>query len=365
VTVPYSSPELRSLLDAAIDAVVLFDETGRIDAFSPAAESLFGYAAAQVIGQHVSLLLPEPRPRRRDARTLAAAMRRLMARGRELVGRRQDGSTFPAFVSVARMAAEPARFVAFGRDLTERRRFERNRELQERLMRMTRLATVGEMAAGVAHELNQPLTAIANYAQAGERLLGALADPPAEVRVALQRITTQAVRAGEVIQRLRSLVRPQSSRAPTDINALIEELSSLMRSDAKAHHVACRMELGSDLPAIEADRVQLQQVLLNLFHNAVEAFGDSPLDGREVVVRSSQAGSELEIHVVDNGPGVTAAMVPRLFHPFATSKPGGTGLGLTVSQTIVRAHQGSLTHRPNQPTGAVFSIRIPITPSSL
>jgi two-component system sensor kinase FixL len=358
--VPYSSPELRSLLDAAIDAVVVLDCNGRIEAFSPAAQGLFGYASDEVLGRHFTVLLPGDRPRRRDARALEHGVRRLMARGRELEGLRHDGTVFPAFASVARMAGAPPRYVAFIRDLTERRHSQRNQELLERLMRMTRLATVGEMAAGVAHELNQPLTAIANYAQAGDRLLAAVADAPPDVRGVLQRITAQAVRAADVIQRLRALVSPPSSRELTDVNLLIEEVGGLIRSDAQAHQVSYRLELGRDLPTIEADRVQLQQVLLNLFHNAVESFGNGAFTGREVVVHSARAGSELEICVTDNGPGVSAAMVPRLFHPFSTSKTGGTGLGLAVSQTIVRAHQGSLTHIPNRPTGAIFCIRLPL-----
>jgi two-component system sensor kinase FixL len=358
--VPYASPELRSLLNAAIDAVIVLDRSGRIEAFSPAAETLFGYGTGEILGRHFTALLPGGRPRRHDARALEQGVRRLMVRGRDLEGRRRDGTVFPAFVSAAKMAGEPIRFVVFIRDLTERRHSERNRELQERLMRMTRLATVGEMAAGVAHELNQPLTAIANYAQAGERLLAAVADAPPDLRSVLQRITSQAVRAAEVIQRLRALVSPPSSRELTDVNLLIEEVGGLIRSDAHAHQVSCRLELGRDLPTIEADRVQLQQVLLNLFHNAVESFGNGRPEGREVVVHSGLAGSELEIRVADNGPGVPETMMPRLFHPFSTTKTGGTGLGLAVSQTIVRAHQGSLTHTPNQPTGAIFCIRLPL-----
>jgi two-component system sensor kinase FixL len=337
------------------------DRLGRIEAFSPAAETLFGHRSSEVLGKHFTLLLPGTRPRRRDARALGLVVRRLMARGRELEGLRRDGSTFPAFVSAARMGGEPARFVAFIRDLTERLHSERDRELQKRLMRMTRLATVGEMAAGVAHELNQPLTAIANYAQAGERLLGSTAVAEIDLRSVLQRITTQAVRAGDVMQRLRALVSsPASSRELTDVNPLIEEVGSLIRADAKAHRVSCKLELGEGLPPIEADRVQLQQVLLNLFHNAVESFEDGASDDREVVVQSTVADGQLEISVADNGPGVPAAMMPRLFHPFSTSKNGGTGLGLAVSQTIVRAHQGSLTHTVNRPTGAVFYIRLPL-----
>ena len=362
---PDASPELRSLLTAAIDAVVVVDKIGRIEAFSPVAESLFGHRSEELQGRHFGALLRGTRPRRRDARALELIVRRLMAQGRELEGLRRDGTVFPALVSVARMAGTPARYVAFIRDLTERRRAERNRVLRERLMRMTRLATVGEMAAGVAHELNQPLTAIANYAQAGERLLAAVADVPPDLRGVLQRITAQAVRAGDVIQRLRGLVNPPSSRELSDVNMIIEEVGSLIRSDAQAHRVGFRFELDRDLPQIEADRIQLQQVLLNLFHNAVESFGAAAAEGREVAVHSALCGGELEIRVTDNGPGVPAAMMPRLFHPFSTNKTGGTGLGLAVSQTIVRAHHGTLTHTPNHPRGAVFCIRLPLTSSAI
>jgi two-component system sensor kinase FixL len=234
--------------------------------------------------------------------------------------------------------------------------------LQERLMHVSRLATVGEMSAGIAHELNQPLAAVANYAQACDRLLG-LPDPDIEeIQRALKQIAAQAVRAGDIIHRLRSLARNDAmKREPTDINMLLGELTDLVQTDAKVHDVQYRLELTGALPQIEADRAQLQQVVLNLVRNAFEALAEVPGKDREVVVRTATANDNayVEISVCDNGPGVSQAIASRLFEPFCTTKAAGTGLGLAISRTIVGSHRGTLDYHPNASRGACFVIRIP------
>jgi two-component system sensor kinase FixL len=230
--------------------------------------------------------------------------------------------------------------------------------LQERLLHVSRLATVGEMSDGIAHELNQPLCAVANYAQACDRLLG-LPDPDIqEVRDSLQEITAQALRAGEVIRRLRSLARPQEgSRELTTVNPLIAELTDLIQSDAKHHRVRYRFEPGLDLPQVWIDRAQIQQLLLNLVRNSIEALADMPHEDREVLVRSRRTGTgAVEISVSDRGPGVSAGIAPHLFAPFFTTKSAGTGLGLAMSRTIARTHSGTLDYRPNLPKGACFTL---------
>ncbi|HTW75266.1 MAG TPA: PAS domain S-box protein [Steroidobacteraceae bacterium] len=249
-----------------------------------------------------------------------------------------------------------------GDDVTDSRRAEQEvREARERIMHVSRLATMGEMASGISHELNQPLAAIATYAQAGTRLL-ALADPDiAEVREALQQIAEQALRAGEIIRRLRSLVRNRStSREWVDLNEVIRELEPLTRADARASDVRVVLVLDPALPRAHLDPIQMQQVVLNLLRNGIDAVQSLPSGQREVHIRThgSPAG-QLQIQVLDNGAGVPEALRAQLFTPFLTTKPHGTGLGLAISRSIVEAHRGRLEFQPNEPRGAVFTVTLP------
>jgi two-component system sensor kinase FixL len=364
----HSVEEFQAIMDAAVDGVVLIDHRGRIQAFSRAAERLFGYSAAEVLGANVSMLMPEPDCSAHDgyiARFVATRVPHIIGRGREVEARRKDGSLFPVFLSVGTVeASEPPRFVAFVQDISFRRRAEEDtHRLQERLTHVSRLATVGEMSAGIAHELNQPLTAVANYAQACDRLLG-LPDPDIEeIREALKQITSQAVRAGDIIRRLRALARHDvTKREPTDINLLVSELSELIQLDAKTHDVQYKPDLAARLPQVEVDRAQVQQVILNLVRNAIEALGETTRTPRQVTLRTQdKADGTVEIAVCDNGPGVSQSIAARLFDPFCTTKTHGTGLGLAISRTIIKSHQGTLDYRPNTPCGACFTVRLPLT----
>jgi two-component system, LuxR family, sensor kinase FixL len=234
--------------------------------------------------------------------------------------------------------------------------------LQSRLLHVARLATLGEMSSGIAHELNQPLCAVANYAQACERLLRAPQPDIEEICQSLHEITAQALRAGEAIRRLRSLARPDTE-APADeleINSLLEELTELILSDTRHHQVRFVFEPSPRALRVRADRAQIQQLVLNLVRNAVEAQLDSPPECREIVVRTDTAATgEVRISVCDHGPGVSSVIAPHLFDPFCTTKPAGTGLGLAMSRTIARANSGTLEYRPNVPAGACFTLTLP------
>jgi two-component system sensor kinase FixL len=233
--------------------------------------------------------------------------------------------------------------------------------LTGRMMQVSRLATIGEMTSGIAHELNQPLAAIANYAQASVRLLKSANPDMADVQEALEEISVQAARAGDIIRRMRNLVRgDDAERAPTDVNALIHEMSELLQADARAHDTQLRLDLASDPPTVLVHRLQIQHVILNLMRNAMEALGTMPSGRREVVVGTIRtADGGVEIFVSDNGPGIPAAVEEHWLEPFFTTKPSGTGLGLAISNTIVRAHDGVFGHRANSPSGACFFLRIP------
>jgi two-component system sensor kinase FixL len=256
---------------------------------------------------------------------------------------------------------EPPRYVGIIHDITLRRREEESAaRLQERLTHVGRLATIGEMASGIAHELNQPLAAIATYAHACERLLG-LSDPDvAEVQDALREIAGQAVRAGDIIRRLRSVAKPDRvRRAPADINSVIVELTDLIEPDVKSHGIAYRLDLTPQLPPLALDRGQIQQVVLNLVRNALEAIDLAQIDAGEIVVKTRRTDEgDVEMCVADNGPGVATDISDKMFDPFCSTKPAGTGLGLAISRSIVRAHEGTLEHRPNEPVGACFTVKL-------
>ncbi len=235
--------------------------------------------------------------------------------------------------------------------------------VQARLLHVSRLATIGEMAAGIAHELNQPLTAIANYAQACDRLLARPAADLEECRLALREITAQAVRASDIMRRLQTLARSQAmNRTSMDLDSLVRPIMGLVNSDARAHGISCSLNLAPELPTVTVDSVQMQHVILNLVRNGIEAL-ESTKGPRELVISVARAGDgEVEITVSDTGPGLDQATAERVFDPFFSTRENGTGLGLPISNTIAKAHGGSLGYRPNTPNGAVFYVRLPHDP---
>lgn len=233
--------------------------------------------------------------------------------------------------------------------------------LHGRLLNVSRMATIGEMAAGVAHELNQPLTAIANYAQACERLLARPGSDPADLREALRQITAQAARAADIIRRLRTLARShQAQRIPSDANALVTELREMVQTDAHLHGVQLSLDLAGELPDVLVDGGQIQHVILNFVRNSLDAFALRPPHKPQIVIRTSLTSHhEVELAVIDNGPGLAPEAMARLFDPFFSTKENGTGLGLAISHTIARSHAGSVGYRPHQPSGACFYIVLP------
>src|SRR5581483_9725500 len=284
-----SSQELRALLDAAVVGIFIIDQQGCIQEFNRAAERLFGYSAWEVVGSNVRMLMTDPDRIDDLGGHVTTYAIDTTGKGREFEARRKDGSLFPAFVSVGPMeGTEPPRLVGFVQDISYLRRAEEDaHRLQERLTHVSRLATVGEMSAGLAHELNQPLAAVANYAQACDRLLGMPTPDIEEVREALREITAQAVRAGDMIHRLRALARNDVlRRAPTDVNLLVTELSELIQHGSKAHDVEYKMVLAATLPPVEVDRPQMQHVILNLVSNAFEALKETHSRARKVTLRT-------------------------------------------------------------------------------
>jgi two-component system sensor kinase FixL len=493
--------EFQAVLDAAVDAVVLFDHEGRIELLNHAGERMFGYNEQEVIGLKVHILLPEPfRSQQEDylRNYIEAGEPRIIGIGRELLAKRRDGTEFSAELAVGRVqGTEPPRFVGFIRDITVRRNAEEAlrrseaqltiaqeianlgnyvvdfdgqtedywsphlyrvlgrrygepyigvygflqprvhpadrarwqqakdeldsvgramdieyrithpdgslryvhhiaqstrspsgkilrqvgtlhditdrrlaedeaRQMQDRIAHFGRISTMGEMAAGIAHEVNQPLTAIATYAQACQRLLAAGSASQDEIASALDHIGAQALRAGEVIRRLRTFVKNREVRRElVDANRLLTDVLTLAETDARHHSVHMVIEAATQSPQVQADVVQIQQVILNLVRNSIDAMADVPEARREIVLKTElDSEGDVQFTVADRGVGVSAEMMAELFNPFFTTKPGGTGLGLSISRSIVRAHGGKLWCGPNPGGGARFFFTLPSVPSA-
>jgi two-component system sensor kinase FixL len=267
---------------------------------------------------------------------------------------------------IARRAVDgtPAGWLCSGQDVTQQARREAEAHLaQQRLTRVARLATMGELTSGMAHELNQPLTAITAYALACERYLDMPQPDLAEVRDAVREIAAEGLRAGANIGRLRRLVSTggHEQREPVDVNSLVEDLRATLAVDARQHQTRLRIALTPRLPRVRAQAAQIQQVILNLVRNGFEALLDDPAAGREVEISTVRThDGAVELRVRDNGPGIQPAIADRLFEQFATTKQSGTGLGLSMSRTIVQAHGGTIGVRAEPPRGVTFYVRLPV-----
>jgi len=490
-----SAARLRAVLDAAVNAIIIIDDRGRIEAFNHSAERLFGYRADEVRGSNVSMLMPSPHRERHDdylGAYLTTGEAKIIGVGRETEARRRDGSTFPVDLSVGEIETreEGRRFVGILRDISQfkmiesllrqrqeelrqifanaplgiattnlegrflrvnqalcaalrfdeddllsrhlgdvvhpadreeialdpaairrgrpgppiRRRFLRKdgttlhgilhqsvvldergdpklivvqiedhtlrlqaesevRSHRERLAHVSRLHTMGEMATGIAHEVNQPLTAVSAYAQALKRMVegGLPADDP-DVIETLDQIAIEARRAGDIIHRMRNLVRKrESEREECDLNDIVRDVMELAELDARQHDVVLDAELGAHLPPVVVDAIQIQQVMLNLFRNGAEAT-DPVEDRRGRVILRTLRGSvpgTVEVRVTDNGVGLPEGSEQSVFHQFVTTKESGMGMGLSISRTIITGHGGEMWVTRNPDHGATFHFTLP------
>jgi two-component system sensor kinase FixL len=356
---------VRSILETIPDAMIVIDEWGVIQSFSSAASRLFGYAASDVIGQNVRMLMPSPYRESHDGylgRYLSTGERRIIGIGRVVVGERKDGSTFPMELSVGEMSSSNRRFfTGFIRDLTERQRTEaRLQELQTELVHISRLTAMGEMASALAHELNQPLSAIANYMKGARRLLEGRSDEDATlIRDAMEKAAEQSLRAGQIIRRLRDFVsRGESERRIESVKKLVEEASALALVGAKEHGVRVRFQIDPGHDLVLVDKVQIQQVLLNLIRNAIEAMEES--ERRDLMIASRYCDDDMvEVSVSDSGPGIAPEIASQLFQPFVTTKRYGMGVGLSISRSIIEGHGGQISVEQNAGGGTIFRFTMP------
>ena len=351
---------LTSILATVPDALIVIDDRARIKSFSTAAERLFGFTAEEVMDQNVSQLMPSPYREEHDgylARYLTTGERRIIGIGRVVVGRRKDGTTFPMELTVGTVNLPGERlFTGFIRDLTERDDRERRlQELQAELIHVARLNELGQLVSSLAHEVNQPLSAMANYINGARRLFAT--GNQAEGQAAIELVAEQAERARQIIRRLRELSRKgETQRQVESLKVTIEEASAIALAGV-GRGLKFDIRVADDAAEAVIDKIQIQQVLLNLMRNAVEAMADTMR--RELSVSASVRGDMVEIRVVDNGPGLSAQVRARLFQPFVTTKSSGMGVGLSVSRTIVEAHGGELEAEDAPGGGTVFRFTVP------
>ncbi len=339
---------LLSILATVPDAMIVIDEAGIILSFSATAERLFGLAEDEAIGRSVNILMPESDRRQHDdyiLRYLTTGQKRIIGIGRITIGQRRDGSTFPMELSVGEARTAHSRvFTGFIRDLTRRQATEvRLEEMQAELAHASRVSAMGTMASSLAHELNQPLTAVANYVEAARDLLELPnTENVAIVREALGDAATQAVRAGQIVRRLRDFIaRGDTDKRVENLRGLINEANALALIGVAELGIDIRLDIDDRINGVLVDKVQVQQVLVNLIRNAVEALTGAP-ERRLTISAVPTEDRMVQVSVVDTGPGLDAEVESKLFRPFVSTKDAGMGLGLSICQTIIEAHNGTI-----------------------
>jgi PAS domain S-box-containing protein len=363
----------RVMIQTATDAVVCMDESGAILLANPATMEVFGYEPAELIGKPLTVLMPEFLRKMHEngfRRYLATGQRHLNWQGVELTGLHKSGQEFPAEISFGEVTADGQRiFTGFVRNISERKQGEQLRAslqaTQGELARISRLTTMGELTASIAHEVNQPLTAITNNGSACLRLLANQNLDPEVLRRALEEIVADGNRASAVIARIRGFIKKApAEKSELDVNEVIQEVLALVGPELQKNRVAFRCKLGKPLPLVLADRVQLQQVLLNLIVNGIEAMSAVTDRPRALVVESQvEESGDLMVAVRDSGTGISSE-ADRVFTPFFTTKANGMGMGLPISRSLVEGHGGRLWATSNSPHGAVFSFTLPTAGSS-
>jgi two-component system sensor kinase FixL len=366
-TPQHDMASFEALLDAAVDGIVMIDAEGNILRFNQAAQQMFGYDESEVTGRNVNMLMPEPdhsehdRYLRKYRETGRAA---IIGIGREVKGLRRTGETFHISLSVGEVnRSEGVRFVGIIRDLSEQRQIEDKVHMLERqLMHADRLVVLGELTAGIAHEINQPLTAIAAYADAGRHMTHT--DRPVDVEemhMICRRVAEQSRRAASVVYRLRKLSRTGSvSKSSHDLNQIINNILLLFDYEIKNNVISLNFHAGSDIPHLYVDEVQIQQIMVNLVKNSIDAIVEAGRSGGRIDIYVRKADTEVEIAVQDNGPGVPEESLMHMFEPFFTTKPKGVGLGLAICRHIAAAHGGRLGLSLPEEGGSCFTLTLPL-----
>ncbi len=355
---------LKSILTTIPDAMIVIDEDGLVSSFSATAEKMFGYEQEEIIGRNIKILMPEPYRAAHDRyieRYIETNEKRIIGIGRTVVGCRKDGTTFPLQLEVGEAKIGNERyFTGFIIDLTEKKQTEAElQSLQADLAHASRLSAVGTLASALAHEINQPLTAIANYLSAARDMMdGDLSDNLEFFREALQESVSESLRAGTIVRRLREFVsRGEINRRILSIAQIVEDATVLGMIGAQEKGVQFSIDIAPDTNHVFVDRVQIQQVMVNLMRNAIEAMADCPRKELHIGVTSLDDRT-IEIAVSDSGPGIDPELGERIFDPFAGTKGDGMGLGLSICRTIIEAHGGTIGAEPNPDGGTIFRVTL-------
>ncbi|WP_425106694.1 sensor histidine kinase [Ancylobacter sp.] len=361
-----SEARLLSVLDTAADGIIVIDEHARILIFNKACEKMFGIAAAEAVGQNVKLVMPSEYARQHDAYVgsyIRTGVKKIIGIGREVQGRHADGTVFPLELSVGEAATPDGRqFIGILRDLRPRKESEqRLADLQSELVHLARVSAIDEMGAAIAHELNQPLTALMLYLQAIRRAHSRGVDIVTVVGDILDKAANEAERAGHIIQRMRQFVEKRDpERHARALDPLIDEAIDLTLLGQR-HRIRIEREPGQNLPPVSVDPVQVQQIVVNLVRNAIEAAAGAP--DPAIRIRTLASDGSVRLEVQDNGPGIAPEALPKLFEAFASSKRRGMGLGLAISRTIAQNHGGDLLVDPGgNGRGACFTLVLPAAP---
>lgn len=369
---PTSEPQreaeahLRSILATVPDAMVVIDEKGTILSFSAAAERMFGYSEAGVVGENVRVLMPSPDRERHDQyliNYLTTGTRKIIGVGRVTTALHRDGNTFPIELSIGEAwIGERRIFTGFIRDLTERQQtLLRLQDLQSELAHVGRVSEMGTLASSLAHELNQPLTAVASYCESARELLDNEPDRKTLdlVKEALSEAAQQSIRAGQIVRRLRDFMSTgETDRHIESLQQLINEANALALVGSREHGIDVKLRLDPDADRVLVDRIQIQQVLVNLIRNAIDAMMDTQLRSLALSTKSDGQGF-VEVSIEDTGSGISDAIATQLFQPFVTSKQSGMGIGLSICRTIIEAHGGRIWFEPGANGGTAFHFTVP------
>ncbi|MDE1938920.1 MAG: PAS domain S-box protein [Alphaproteobacteria bacterium] len=357
---------MASIVETSNDAIISKTLDGIVTSWNAAAERIFGYKAEEIIGKPISILFP-PDLVEEEAMILAKLSKGESIQHYETVRRRKNGAHIDISLTVSPLFDASGKIVGASktaRDITERKAAEaRLQLLQSELTHVARLSEMGQFSAALAHELNQPLTAILNYTNVAKRLLTSQnPDSPAKTYETIAKAGQQAQRAGQIIRRMRDFVEKRDSkRTIEDVNKIAADAMALGLVGTKVANIKMQTIFASRAPAVLVDKVQIQQVLVNLLRNAAEAMTESPR--RELTVTTTNIDdTSVELSVADTGPGIPDELAKRLFEPFVTTKVGGMGIGLAISQSIVEAHGGQLRMTPNKDGGTIFHFRLPAAP---
>ncbi|MFB9374214.1 PAS domain S-box protein [Algimonas porphyrae] len=357
---------LDAVMNTLVDGAVVIDSRGLVRLINPAGQAIFGYTPEELIGHNISRLMPEPYHSAHDGyirNYLETGENRIIGIGREVEGQRKSGEIFPMSLAVGEMGHRDGMlFIGIIRDLTDERQRETDfNELQARHFHLSRVAAMNEMGAAIAHEINQPLSAAANYVETG-RILASRRDPPDDRLLSiLDKALEQNHRAAEIISRMRTFIERGDVQSETvHLGDMIDEAMMLSLSKFRDTPIAIDRRIDPDALRVKGDAVQIQQVLVNLVRNGCEAMIDQPVKCLTLSIHPDAEHPDMSrISVSDTGEGLSDAVITDLFTAFTSTKSGGLGVGLSISRSIVHAHGGRIWATDNDGPGATFSFTLP------